>query len=436
MTKQKKTKRALFASVISMLLCVAMLIGSTFAWFTDTASTKVNSIQAGTLDIQLVDAEGRNIEGQTLEFKDTDENLWEPGVTYTLNSVYVKNAGNLALKYKIIISGINGDAKLNEAIEWTINGADTGTEYKLAAGATSDAITIEGHMKEDAGNEYQGLSVEGIAITVVAGQDTVEFDSTTNQYDKDAKYGEQDDFVTTSDDLVKRLKAAEEGDLVAVKTGTYEIGENVTTKGTLAVYANENVTINMTNDAALSSAKSSTMDAPTVYNAGTLTIKGGTFTNKNATVGNTDVAAVYNANGTLTLDGCTLENTAPTSKGDYCLVVEGGQVGLTNCTIKGGRGGIAVANDGFVVMEGGSVSASAYYPLYTRGDGNSTFNNVTFKQIGSKVRAISFNDFNEGTATFTNCTFESNKAVKFDVYENMEGFTFSGCTYTNVTEPN
>ncbi len=50
---QTKTKKALAMSVLSMVLCVAMLVGMTFAWFTDTASTAVNKIQAGNLKVGL-----------------------------------------------------------------------------------------------------------------------------------------------------------------------------------------------------------------------------------------------------------------------------------------------------------------------------------------------------------------------------------------------
>ena len=197
MTNSKNTKRALVSSALAILMCVAMLIGTTFAWFTDTASTAVNKIQAGTLDIALEMKDGENwvdAEGKTLEFKKAaeapadEEVLWEPGCTYELPEVRLINKGNLALKYKIQITGIKGDAKLNEAIEWTIGGLDLDTEGALLAGKTSDALTIKGHMKEDAGNEYQGLSIDGIAITVVATQYTYEYDSNDNQYDANATY--------------------------------------------------------------------------------------------------------------------------------------------------------------------------------------------------------------------------------------------------------
>ena len=193
MTNRVSTKRALVLSLLSMLLCVSMLIGSTYAWFTDTATTAVNKIQAGTLDVALEmstdnGATWTKAEGKTLNFMTADnhkEILWEPGCTYALPLLRVVNKGNLSLKYEIVITGIDGDAELNKAIEWTIPAEKTGN---LAAGATSDAIAISGHMKETAGNEYQGKSIDGIAITVYATQYTGESDSNGNNYDKDATF--------------------------------------------------------------------------------------------------------------------------------------------------------------------------------------------------------------------------------------------------------
>ena len=195
MTNRKSSKRALLGSVMAMVLCLAMLVGATFAWFTDTASTGVNKIQAGKLDValEMKDAAGQwvSAEGKTLDFVKAaagEQVLWEPGCTYTLPELRVVNNGNLALKYKVAITGINGSAKLNEAIEWTINDADLSADHSLSAGATSEALTIKGHMKESAGNEYMNESIDGIAITVYATQVASEYDSFNNTYDENATY--------------------------------------------------------------------------------------------------------------------------------------------------------------------------------------------------------------------------------------------------------
>ncbi len=214
----KSKKSALLLSFTSLLLCFAMLAGSTFAWFTDTATTGVNKIVAGKLDVGLEmatawDNEGNptdwdNAEGKTLAFKTADnraanEIFWEPNCTYKLPELRVVNKGNLALKYKVEITGIKGDAKLNEAITWTIvegvegtnsnaildaEGNPTGEYFLLPVGATTAPLTIKGHMDQNAGNEYQNLTIDGIGITVVATQYTHENDSYNNTYDENADY--------------------------------------------------------------------------------------------------------------------------------------------------------------------------------------------------------------------------------------------------------
>ena len=196
MTNRKSTKRALLGSVMAMVLCLAMLVGATFAWFTDTASTGVNKIQAGKLDValEMKDASGNwvSAEGKTLDFVKAaagEQVLWEPGCTYELPQLRVVNKGNLALKYKIQITGIQGDAKLNEVINWTINDAAIDlTEGHLTAGQQGDAFTIKGHMQDTANNDYQNLTIDGIGITVYATQDTVENDSYGPDYDENAEY--------------------------------------------------------------------------------------------------------------------------------------------------------------------------------------------------------------------------------------------------------
>ena len=212
---QKATKRALLTSVMALVMCVVMLVGTTFAWFTDTASTAVNKIQAGNLNVALEMWNGEkwvDAENQTLSFlqKQSDGSvkqeaniLWEPGCTYELPKLRVINKGNLALKYKVAITGIKGDAKLNGAIEWTIGDIGSTDEYTKLAVDESKEFTISGKIKTEAGNEYQGLSIDGIGITVYATQDTVEYDSFNNTYD--AQAGEDTKFysLTEFNDLTK-----------------------------------------------------------------------------------------------------------------------------------------------------------------------------------------------------------------------------------------
>lgn len=172
MKNKKTTKKALINSGLSLGLSCAMLLGTTFAWFTDTASTAKSQIQAGTLKVDLLDENNESLQGREIVFSDNEDKLWEPGESFTTGKIYVKNDGDIDIKYKLHVNGINGDSKLLEAIKFTANDGEIidGAEYVLQAGEISEPITIKATMDEEAGNEYQGLSIENFGITVVATQ--------------------------------------------------------------------------------------------------------------------------------------------------------------------------------------------------------------------------------------------------------------------------
>ena len=218
---QKATKRALLTSVMALVMCVVMLVGTTFAWFTDTASTAVNKIQAGNLDIELLMHNGSDYVNISKEKKPIFSNgtsavaqnnnlntLWEPGKTQVAY-LAIKNEGNLALKYKVALNVTNpADGKdlykvmqyaivpdaqpSNAPTAWTTGKpVDVGQqpvsgEVSLPVSATHYFALLV-HMDELAGNNYQNGKVE-FDLTVYATQDTVESDSFGKDYDENATY--------------------------------------------------------------------------------------------------------------------------------------------------------------------------------------------------------------------------------------------------------
>lgn len=355
MNNTKTTKRALLSSVIAMLLCVAMLIGTTFAWFTDSASTAVNKIQAGTLDVQLLDESGASVEGQTLTWKTADnraqsEILWEPGCTYELQPVQIKNNGNLALKYKIVISGIQGDAKLNEAIEWTINDTALDADHPLAAGA-SNTLTISGHMKEDAGNEYKGLFIDGIGITVVATQYTYENDSNNNQYDANAEYP----VVVSSQTAFTETVAASANSNIVLSAGTY----------TLPAAANKTVAISGTKDTVIDLTSSTGQN-----------LSGTDITFENVTVAgiNSDYVGIQHS-GDIVYNNVTFNDST---------TLYGESVTFNNCTF----------------------NLSTRY-IWTYGAKEVTFNNCTFNTAGKAILIYAENWVDSQTVNVNGCTFNA-----------------------------
>jgi len=104
MKRKNATRHALFTSIISLLLCVSMLVGTTFAWFTDSVESGYNTIAAGNLDVELNHADKgtsgtlQPVSSSTVLFDDVT--LWEPGAAL-YETLQVMNAGTLALKYNL-----------------------------------------------------------------------------------------------------------------------------------------------------------------------------------------------------------------------------------------------------------------------------------------------------------------------------------------------
>ncbi len=345
---RKNTKRALILSALSLLLCVSMLVGTTFAWFTDNATTSVNTIKAGTLDIQLVHPEtGENMEGKTLDFKNVNgetDILWEPGATFYTDTVRIKNNSNLSININAQIAGYTGDTKLLEALEIKLVQADdmvdnagkvlpfdqipaapltdgmlqaewwglqadwtdeTGEGVNQAKSLTD--ICVIAHMKEEAGNEYQGLTLTGTSVIIQAKQAAWEYDSYDNQYDKDAAYGAADNLYITEPgeytiDLTKTnyiFKGEEIQDtLAAVKV---DEGCSATIDG------NGTVKINVT-DASTSSAI-----AVWARNGGQIMIEDGTYIMERTEENHQEIELIYvsGSNSAITIKGGTFKSDHP-----------------------------------------------------------------------------------------------------------------------------
>ena len=435
MTNRKSTKRALLGSVMAMVLCLAMLVGATFAWFTDTASTGVNKIQAGKLDValEMKDAAGQwvSAEGKTLNWVKAaagEQVLWEPGCTYTLPELRVVNNGNLALKYKLVISGIRGDAELNNVIDWTmtLDGAayTLGEEHHLAAknGATVDAdvLTISGKMQESAGNEYMNESIDGIAITVVATQDTVESDSFGTQYDKDAEYPIT---VTTGDELQTIVNNA-------TAPVNIVLANSITTNN-FVIPEDKDVTLDL-NGRTVTNAESHT-----ILNKGHLTLKDSSadksgqiisLKSNTAALRNGDNAVCVVEGGTISRDGAN-GNTWHVVENFGKMTFNGGKVVLKN------GNGFAITN-GWNYFDPGASTTHAVMEINaleldtdSSGIKNCRYGDLTVNDVNvasTGYWALS-NDY-LGTAVINGGTFTSTsfKAVSNGAAMTVNGGTFDG----------
>lgn len=217
MTKKKSTKRVLLLSGLALIVCVSMLIGSTFAWFTDSVTSQGNKIQAGTLklDLELLDKDGNwnSIKEDKTAIFNYDK--WEPGYT-DVKILKVENEGNLALKWYAKFISADEISELAEVIDVYVCPSETteltypadrdltgytkvgtldkfidtisATTYGNLGAGKSAYLGIALKMQESAGNEYQNKTLGAFDIMILATQYTAESDSFDNQYDKDAEY--------------------------------------------------------------------------------------------------------------------------------------------------------------------------------------------------------------------------------------------------------
>ena len=226
MTKCKSTKRALLSSILAMVLCVAMLVGTTFAWFTDRVTSGANQIVAGNLDVELY--HGANLDetvnGATDLFMNADGTAiaWEPGAI-AYENFRVVNAGSLALKYQLStnITGYNtvdgksladvlkvavldgefdGDRADAQALTFDSTLSDVVKEGNLTAGA-EDTYAVVIYWEPSANdNDYnlnngktssdgEALFID-LGITLIATQNTGEKDSFDDQYDAGVTYAD------------------------------------------------------------------------------------------------------------------------------------------------------------------------------------------------------------------------------------------------------
>lgn len=255
--KAKMTRRALLMSVVSMLLCVSMLIGTTFAWFTDSVASANNIIKAGNLDVELY----YQVEGQSDWKKVTEttnvfmeNSLWEPGHTEVVK-LKVVNEGALALKYQLGVNiasetgskdATGKEFMLSDYIKFGIvDGEQTYTREQAVAAVDAtatalktayssktiellpktddntaeevytDIVTVVVYMPTSVGNEAnhgkgEAVPTINLGINLFATQFAYEEDSFNNEYDAEAAYtlhiSSAEEFIAVLTDIRARAK--------------------------------------------------------------------------------------------------------------------------------------------------------------------------------------------------------------------------------------
>lgn len=393
-------KKKLAASAVLIVASIALLLGLTFAWFTDSVTNKGNRIQAGTLDVQLL-KDGVDISGSSDPVFSHD--AWEPGYSTGAN-LSVKNAGNLALKYELRfkpgdMSGSKGienviDVYVDENLVGTLNefltrddAFDTG---KLKADE-SNTKSVKLKMQETAGNDYQGV-VATFDIVLVATQDAVESDGFGNtDYDKDAEYPT---IVSSADELVA----------MAATGGNIELGADVALAESTTFAADTTLNLNG-NTLTVGDGSKSISAAPgtTLAIEGDGGIEGGVFAE-------TSAEAIINAGSDFKISSNASLGYAVYGSPDSKVTINGGSYTAVN---KGGTGVICQIQSGVLSVSNAEINVGADSVSNTSGIyAGGTELNLTNVVVNAKYSRSVYLLNEAGTCTIEGGTFTTNEIAE------------------------
>ncbi len=417
MTKNKTTKRALLSSAMALFLCFAMLLGTTFAWFTDSVTSANNIIMSGNLDIELDywnGTEWKTVEGAS-DILAGD--LWEPGYT-DVAYLRMRNAGSLALKYQLgvnIVSetegvnkagetfklsdyiyfdvkeGVNGetdafadrDAAMEIATETTKISAGYAKSGELVADGKYVYVAMVVYMPTSVGNvaNHNGVNVPKIdlGVNIMATQMAAELDSFGPDYDEDAFF--TDAIVTNEEEFKEALANAKNGAVIGIKGNvTWTTGgshgstpfiESTSTYAMRAASSTKSITLLGIGDDATFTAIGS--------GVGPIGIDGGTVTFKNLKIVDESVSYAEGSwefgylefRGNTVFENCDIVNA---------IMMEGDSATFKNCSFNSNKG--------------------SEYAVWVS-DGNATFENCVFtgtrgvkihEAYGSEVDTVVINN--------------------------------------------
>ena len=398
--QMKSTKKSLVLSLLSLVVCVSMLIGTTFAWFTDSVVSAGNIIKSGNLEVSLEWEEG-TVDPANAAWKDAsataifDYDNWEPGYACARH-IKIENEGTLALKYKVVIEAtgevsdladvidvyyvdpavkvtdrtvLTDDLKLGTLTE-VLDDAKTSAAGTLLAGK-ADTITLVLKMQETAGNEYENKSIgDSFAVKLFATQLASEKDSFDENYDALADY---DGEISNQASL---QAAVNQG-------GSFLVTDNFNVSDPIEVGEDTEVTIDLNGNEITTTADDGYVINNT--NGGTLVINdtaASTTYSLRRTVGGSVAGVIYTENSTTIINGGTYNAV---DGGKYVLLNSKGTLVINNAVINGGTSyPIYSYDDGHKLVINNATVSGDFGSIGSYGEGTVEINGGSFTANGSK----------------------------------------------------
>ena len=423
MKNLKTIKKALISSVLSLILCFSMLLGTTFAWFTDTVSSGNTVITAGNLDVELYHADkGTNgadekVDDSTLLFDDVDSKKWEPGAM-AWEKLTVENKGNLNLKYQLtlkaldatVVNGISFASMLKVAVvdetfvytrenveaipaeKWsdlatfTLTGNLEGTPE----GATENPSKTYGVIIwwqpsdiDDTFNIAEEVSVK-VGVTLVATQQIGENDSTGDNYDEDAWHPDMK--VYNAQDLQAALNNGVTN--IQLMSDIELDGKSIIIPPAVMGYAMRSTPIATVIDLNGKSiiANNNREAGAVIVNNGYLIIRG----DENSVIANTAMngASAIENNGIMLIEGGSYVGAPSDLSPNYAAyaintIGAGTELTIRNANVSG-RGAVAATKGSKAIIESGTYhtpEAAWAHAVYANGEGTEVIiNGGTFSE--------------------------------------------------------
>lgn len=475
-------KRKLLGSAALVTVSLALLVGLTFAWFTDSVKSTGNSITAGTLGItakvagykadgvnsvdasslenadalpdtlkfdQLADVEGDNI-------KIINDANWEPGQS-NAKLIEVSNSGTLAAKLKLEFSATDGslqDALWYDFIQVkngkavgqfterpmnTLNDLGKAQEFTIKAGKDLQFMLVYG-MKTSAGNEYMGKTFTA-DVTILATQAPVEKDGFgSSDYDKAVSFNIE---ATDANSFEKAVANLADG-------GTVTLGNSITT--------NRNLTINGSDVTSVIDLNGKTFTTTNGDGFG-FVLRNGNATIRNGQMSTSSSNGAYGVIATsggesLTLEDLTIYNykangvavdirsATKTTLNDVTIVSQlgggfttCGTADLYNCTMtqtgnhNWNSNNVSVSNGGTVNVHSGSYTSDNFGLYVYNSGGTINVNGGTFK-ADTVLKADKSTTDSPSVIHVSGGTLDGKFSIAAQAALNIEGGTFSNTGLT------
>ncbi|MCH5156816.1 MAG: hypothetical protein J1G02_02935 [Clostridiales bacterium] len=420
----KTANKTLIASIVAIVICLSIIVGATYAWFTDEAGSGNITVSSGKVNIEasidesslqlwsLVDGVQTKLDKSTFETGGT-AGVGEDGSLELVNvvpgdkvqlTINVTNNSNVSIRYRVKLGTKEGG--LADVLETKVVGEPALNKWSsvITPDVKSFSVNVSVELPEDVGNDYQGTDENPQTTTVAFIVEAIQSNAdvmdgvTVTSPGELSDAAKQDGVRIVLEDSIE----LENGAFTFEKTGILDLNgntlSNATGASTITVGQNAELTIIDSSDSQLGAIVNDDKNgnAIVVEQGGQLTVKAGTVSNDSKTP-----TIVVKDQGVVVIDGGKITGNAEN------VTIE--QDGVKKTIY---QGTVTVEQGGSVVINGGTIDNTAKgSALLVKADGEAVIEDGEFIRYGNgKSDGNHYVIENYGTMTINSGTFRHDDA--------------------------